>query len=114
MHCKEPFLAVIASLLVAASSAATAGEASGPVSKILARQSDGITYFYVEGVATGKPACATHAYWMIKDEESAAGKTILALVMSAQANGLRVTVHGSDTCTRWHDGEDVLWIQVGS
>ena len=104
---------VLALLLLTGSLCADAGEASGPVSKVIVRQSDGITYFYVNGPATGKPACANHAYWIIQDENSSAGRSILTLVLSAQASGQRVTVHGNNTCTRWHDGEDVLWLQVG-
>lgn len=98
-------LAVIATLLFVVP--AVAGQQTGTVAMLLVRQSDGMVYFYLDGTATGKPACATNAYWMIKDENSNAGKQMLAMLLAARAQGQAITVVGNNTCTRWSDGEDV-------
>jgi len=44
---------------------------------------------------------------MIKDENSNTGKQQLAILLAARASGETITVDGSNTCTRWGDGEDV-------
>lgn len=103
-------LAVLA--IAGVAGAAHAGEQTGSVDYLLVRQADGLTYFTVQGVATGKPACATQGYWMIANENSTAGKAILALVTAAKAAGQTIRVTGSNTCTRWSDGEDVASVQV--
>lgn len=87
-----------------------AGIQTGTVGDVIIRQSDGLVYFYLSGTATGKPACATGSYWIIKDENSNAGKQIIAALLAANAQGTTVTVEGFNTCTRWPNGEDVLRI----
>ncbi|MEE4243956.1 MAG: hypothetical protein V2I33_01015, partial [Kangiellaceae bacterium] len=57
--------------------------------------------------ATGKPACATTGYWMIKDENSPAGKTQISQIIAAKLAGKKIRVVGSNACTRWPDGEDI-------
>lgn len=83
-----------------------AGQQTGQVTQVRVRASDGLNYFELSEGHTGRPTCATHAYWMIKDETSDAGKKQLALLLSAKLSGATVTVTGSNTCTRWGDGED--------
>jgi hypothetical protein len=90
------------------------GTQTGQVSQLLVRQSDGLTYFVLSGPAGGKPSCALQSYWMIHDENSAAGKKLLAMLMIAQASGRAVTVFGSGTCARWPDGEDVDTLLLSS
>jgi hypothetical protein len=63
--------------------------------------------FFVDGTPSGKPACARVAYWMIRDENSAAGKRLIAALMAAKAAQRPIHVNGSNTCQRWPDGEDV-------
>lgn len=94
-------------LYTALSASALAGTQSGKVTKVFIRASDGLVYFFVEGTGTGKPACASAGYWIIKDENSSAGKRQLAALLTARASGEAVTISGMNTCTRWHDGEDV-------
>jgi len=43
---------------------------------------------------------------MIKAENSNAGKQMLAMLLAARAQGQAITVVGSNSCTRWGDGED--------
>jgi hypothetical protein len=67
-----------------------------------------LVWFYLSGTnKTPGPDCAKHAYYMIKDENSSAGKRQLATLLAAKTSGKEVTVHGDNTCTRWGDGEDV-------
>lgn len=84
-----------------------AGEQTGKISKIIVRASDNLHYFILEGGSVNKPACALATYWMIKDESSAAGKTQISMLLSAHAQQKTIRVVGTDTCTRWSDGEDV-------
>ena len=91
------------------SSVCTAGNQEGTVGDVFVRASDGLIYFVVVNgdPKTGSPACATFSYWMIKDENSNAGKQQYQMLLAAQATGKTITVIGLNTCTRWSDGEDV-------
>jgi hypothetical protein len=89
-----------------------AGQQSGTVSTLIVRASDGLVYFTVKGAPIANaPSCATHGYWMIKDENSNVGKQQYALILSAHATGKRINISGMNTCSRWGDGEDVNSIQ---
>ncbi|AZN38035.1 hypothetical protein EJO50_00740 [Iodobacter ciconiae] len=87
-----------------------AGTQKGTVAAITKRSTDGLLYFTLNGPATGKPACASWPYWMIKDENSMSGMQQLALILMAKKSASVVTVHGTGTCERWGDGEDVYSI----
>jgi hypothetical protein len=91
---------------------ASAGQVTGTVSLVLARATDGLTYVYISGTASGKPACATGSYWMIMNETSDAGHKQYAMLLEAAATGATVTVVGNNTCTRWSDGEDINYIEL--
>ena len=91
---------------------ANAGTVEGTIDTVLVRESDGLTYFMISGTATGKPACATNTYWMIRDENSEAGKKQFSMVLAAKMAGATVKVVGANTCTRWVDGEDVLTLYI--
>lgn len=88
-------------------SIAAAGTQTGKVLRVDVRASDGLIYFFLDGTASNRPACATHAYWMIADENSETGKRQLAMLLAARTSGMTVSVYGAGTCTRWRDGEDV-------
>ncbi len=92
------------------SSSVLAGTQTGQVTQIIVRAKDGLTYFFLTNSSNGRPACATERYWIIKDENSASAQRQLALLMTAKASGQAVSVGGTDTCTRWPDGEDVNYI----
>ncbi|NIA55772.1 hypothetical protein HAV22_19235 [Massilia sp. TW-1] len=97
-----------------ASIAAFAGSQSGQVKNVIIRASDGLVYVEVTGTAENKPGCATHSYWMIKDEKSLTGRQQLASLLLAQANGQTVSIIGNGSCTRWSDGEDIDYIIINS
>ncbi|WP_102796411.1 hypothetical protein [Bowmanella denitrificans] len=56
-------------------------------------------------------AVNTH-YWVIKDENSTAGKSQFSMLMAAYAAGKTVRIIGNNTCTRWADGEDILEVYL--
>lgn len=89
-----------------------AGTQQGFVTSVLVRASDGLVYFFVSGTPSNRPSCATGAYWMIRDETSVAGKQQLAQLLTAYAAGTTIVVYGTNTCTRWPNGEDVEVIQM--
>lgn len=60
----------------------------------------------------GKPACAIHNYFFIADENSAAGKAQLSLLLAAHAAGRQVSIVGTDACIRWVDGENIYSIKM--
>ena len=101
-------------LLLAVPSAVYAGAQTGTVSYVEVRASDGLVYFELSGDAkTNSPSCAAeHFYWIIRDENSNAGKQQYAMVLAAQASGKRVFVVGLNSCARWHDGEDLNYIRI--
>lgn len=105
------YMILAASLLAAMN--CFSGTATGKVDKVFVRDSDGLTYFTLkDATVENKPACATNAYWMIKDENSESGKKQYSMILAAQASGKKVQVVGYNTCTRWGDGEDVNVIIV--
>lgn len=90
-----------------------AGYQIGSVDYVIVRASDGLTYFNLKtGTPVDKPECATHGYWMIKDENSEVGKKQYAMILAAHASGKPVKITGMNTCTHWGDGEDVNAIQI--
>jgi hypothetical protein len=103
----KPLLAsVFLSLLVSAS--CHAGTQTGTIKTLLVRSTDGLVSFTLNGPAKeANPPCAAYQYWMIKDETSLSGKQQYAMLLAAQMSGKAVSVSGTETCTRWADGEDV-------
>lgn len=99
--------------LLACMGRAFASHQVGQVEWINVRESDGLIYFAISGNdRSEKPACATHGYWMIKNENSQAGRRQLALLTAAFVAKKNVSVTGHHQCTRWGDGEDVNAISV--
>lgn len=58
------------------------------------------------------PDCAVKGYWIIKDENAEAGKQQYSMVLAAFTSGKTIKISGSNTCTRWRDGEDVNEIML--
>lgn len=104
---------LIMCLLLVTSVNVSAGFQSGTVNYIIVRASDGLVYFTLKGGSmSGRPPCASIGYWMIKDENSNAGRLQYSMLLSAHASGKTVRVTGMNTCTRWGDGEDVNSIRI--
>jgi hypothetical protein len=92
--------------LVGISSSSYAGYQSGKITGLSVR-SDGLIWVVLEGTHTGKPACATGNYWMIKDENSEYGKKQYSMILAAYLSGKIVYIDGDNLCTRWPDGENI-------
>jgi hypothetical protein len=89
------------------------GTQAGTVGQVFVRASDGLILFSLNGAApTGSPACATHTYWLIADENSNSGKQQYAMLLAAQSSGKQVSVSGTNNCSRWGDGETADVIQI--
>jgi hypothetical protein len=88
-----------------------AGSQEGKITGLFIRASDGLVYFFMDGTSQGKPACAGLSYWIIRDENSNAGKQQLAALLVAKASGQTIVVSGANRCDRWSDGEDVDYIR---
>lgn len=103
--------AVLASLGLAGPAHANSSE--GKVKSLTVRASDGLHYVVIDGPVAGRAACATNTtYYMIVDEHSDAGKSQMAILLSAYMSGKSVIVQGSGSCARWSDGEDILAVQL--
>ena len=95
------------------SGAATAGDITGYVTSVVTRDSDGLTYAVVAGTPANRASCAAAtSYWIVAAETTESGKKQYALLLSAKTSGLRVTINGKGTCTRWSDGEDINTLQL--
>jgi hypothetical protein len=100
------FLPLILSNLICTQ--AFSAERYGRVKEINVRASDGMTWIVIDGTVSGTaPQCATHEYMMIRDENSAGGKSQIAILMSAFMAKINVHIQGNMTCIRWGDGEDI-------
>jgi hypothetical protein len=86
-------------------STAQAGVSQGLVSAIVVH-TPGILMFQVGTVINVAPSCATGTkQWAISLTDPI-GKSMMALLLSAQAQGKQVYVHGySNTCRDWGDRE---------
>jgi len=67
--------------------------------------------FKTSGARTAQPPCSTTDLWVI-DGSTAAGQQTIATVLSAQAQGKQVTVHGTGSCTIWGDTESASSVGV--
>ena len=98
---------VVSAVLFLSALTAYAGDQLGAVKDVIIRASDGLVYVYLLGTMNSKPSCSTGYYWVIKDENSAAGKKQLAALLAAQLANRNVHLIGMGTCSRWSDGEDI-------
>jgi hypothetical protein len=105
--------ACLAAALAVVSCSAVAGDITGYVTSVVTRDSDGLTYAVVAGTPSSRAACAAAtSYWIVAAETTESGKKQYALLLSAKTSGLRVTINGKGTCTRWIDGEDINTLQL--
>lgn len=88
-----------------------AGSSSGKVTNIFMHSPDIV--MFGAGSINGAPSCATGTQqWAIKLSDPA-GKGFLAILLSAQAQGKSVYVHGySNICRDWPDRELPSYILI--
>ena len=85
---------------------AHAGSSTGKVTTLIINA--GNYLFFTAGTKSGSPGCGNNNQWAI-NLATAQGKTIYALLLSAQAMDKTVSVYGNNTCNVWGDREDVLY-----
>lgn len=105
-------LAAWLTAVIFGASGSLASSGNGKIVSFSMRSSDGLSVVIINGSITSKPSCAAHDYFIIKDENSRVGEVQIAQVMTAQASGRSVYIEGTGSCTRWPDGEDVLFISL--
>lgn len=97
-----------------------AGQQTGSIKAIYMRSGeigtadDSLVYVTMQETAsayTGRPACSTRDYWMLADAKSPIGQAQIAMILTAKALGRPVYIKGSNSCSRWPDGETVYEIQ---
>lgn len=67
------------------------------------------THFRLDGIWSGKPSCAI-TWWAI-DSNTAGGKSLLSILLTAHSTGKTITVWGTDLCDLRSDMETAY--QVG-
>lgn len=93
---------------------AQASTYEGVVQLINIRETDGLVWVNIDGTrSSDTPDCGKyHGYMVIKNEKGDTGKRQVAALMLAQATGQKVKIDGTNTCTRWPDGEDIEIVQI--
>ncbi|SEO74305.1 hypothetical protein SAMN02800692_1848 [Luteibacter sp. UNC138MFCol5.1] len=104
----------LAALFMLASIPASAGTVTaGYVTRLYVRQSDGLVYFETSGTINNRAGCGiSNTTWVLPGENTETSKRQYAALLVAKASHLSIDVHGSGTCTRWGDSEDVNIIVV--
>jgi hypothetical protein len=102
----------IALLAVAFAQASLASEQTGKILDIRVSTNPQFnpTHFRLEGTWPNKPACATEGWWAF-DGNTAAGKALLATLLTAQATGRPIVAWGHDSCNLRSDMETA--VQIG-
>lgn len=100
--------ALIPLLLASSAFSAVAGTSSGKVTTMIINSSNYL--FFTAGTKSGTPNCGTsNANQWALNLNTAQGKSIYALLLSAQAQEKVVTIIGGSTCNNWGDREDVAY-----
>jgi hypothetical protein len=95
----------IAAFLVAAPASACCSVTTGPI-KSIGYLPHGIFFFTLDAQTNNAGACNTQRRFVL-NTNIASQKTLMALVLSSQANGSRIQIVGMQTCNTWPDSEDV-------
>ena len=94
-------------LMLAVASPANAGNAGlGTVSGLISTEFE-IQFFNTNGQRAGTPSCVgagLQPRWAISVGNDA-GKTMMAVLLTAIARGKKVAVNGTGTCSIWGDTE---------
>lgn len=68
-------------------------------------------FFNQDGARDAPPACSQFQRWVI-DVTTPAGQAMMALVLTTQAQGKKMVIHGAGDCRDWGDTEAVDYVQV--
>jgi len=95
------------------SGSAFAGDAAGIVSTVHMGPIYGTNVFIkIQGTAANMPSCQANQYSFVFDSSTAAGKVLLASVLSAKATGTLVKASGYNQCTLFFNVEDLRWFTI--
>lgn len=83
-----------------------AGTSNGKVTFMIINSTNYL--FVTAGVKTGSPACGNNNEWAV-NLGTAQGKSLYALLLSAQSQDKTVSIVGNGTCSIWADREDILY-----
>lgn len=86
-----------------------AGASTGTVSYLFVHQPN--ILMFAAGTPTGAPGCSNLGQWAI-EIDSSFGKSVYALLLSAQSQGQTVTVSGTGVCSAWSDRESPRYVYV--
>lgn len=101
-------------LIASVMTPAFAGKQTGKIDILYARAHDNLHLVSLKegSERSGHPTCATNNYWLIKDENSVTGQSQFSQLLAAQLAGKTVQIVGSNTCSRWGNGEDINTIVI--
>lgn len=99
---------LVACGMLSAGQALAGGVVTGNIIQIYVRQNDGLVFFALDGVISGRASCAvSNNLWILPMENSDTSKRQYAALLAARAANMPVGVQGSGSCTRWSNSEDV-------
>jgi hypothetical protein len=102
--------ALMLALTLSQTSAWAAGSSVGPITVLFVHHGDLLVF--AAGANSGKPACSVIGDEWSVNVSTPTGKAMLAVLLSAQAQGKSVAVGGSGACTAWLDRETPVWIRL--
>ena len=106
---------MVALLAVLASSGVFAGYQEGVVEQAAYDIHTNTFFVILSGTHHDEPSCAQQYnvdYWIVKDETSQGGKAQIAMLLGAKLSGKKVKIIGLNTCSEWHDGEDIRRVTI--
>jgi hypothetical protein len=109
----RPIVAFAAACLTAFATAAPASSGGPAIPSFLTFRNDGIIFVYVNSTRGGTlPACATFgsgSYFRYAfDSKTPEGKSMLAGLLAAHANGENIWIRGTGDCGVFPDTESLL------
>ena len=97
-------------LIVFFGSPVYAGDSEGTVNLLLpiTANADGVVFLSTSpSTHTNKPACSTVGNEWALSLAGGSGKAVYAMLLSAQAQGLKIHVYGAGNCNVWGDRESI-------
>ena len=90
-----------------------AGDSEGTVNLLLpiSATADGVVFLSTNpSTHTGKPACSSLGDQWALSLANGSGKAMYAMLLSAQAQGLKIHVYGTGNCDVWPDRESIAGV----
>jgi hypothetical protein len=97
---------------------AGAGSAEGTITRYFSLEwpnTPPLLFFFISGAVSLPAACGSETAianrWVIRTD-TPAGKTHMAVIMTARLMGRRVAVFGRNECDLWGDTETILYVDM--